>query len=119
LIFTINIRAPITIGKANTTANISTYNGGMYRRQQIIKEADGFMPCPIGRIIIEKNEGIIIFGNVKNVSPIEISKTMEGAGQELTDQGQNNDAASTMTTSSSPRSGHIRKRQRQSERLFK
>lgn len=42
------------------------------------------MSCRIGRIIIVKNEGTVIIGNVNHVSPSDSSTTTEGSGEEIT-----------------------------------
>ncbi|WP_027085207.1 hypothetical protein [Cohnella panacarvi] len=42
------------------------------------------MPCHIGRIIIVKNEGTVIIGNVGSVAPADTSTTNEGSGEEMT-----------------------------------
>ncbi|WP_219638246.1 spore germination protein [Cohnella sp. CFH 77786] len=56
------------------------------------------MSCYIGRIIIVRNEGTVIIGNVRNISPSETSRTTEGAGQDLTGEGTNATAPITLPT---------------------
>ncbi len=42
------------------------------------------MSCYIGRILIVKNEGTVIIGNVGSVAPTDTSTTVEGSGEENT-----------------------------------
>ncbi len=42
------------------------------------------MSCFIGRILIVKNEGTVIIGNVGSVAPSDTSTTVEGSGEENT-----------------------------------
>jgi len=42
------------------------------------------MSCYIGRILIVRNEGTVIIGNVGTVAPSDSSTTVEGAGEENT-----------------------------------
>lgn len=42
------------------------------------------MSCFIGRILIVRNEGTVIIGNVGSVAPSDSSTTVEGSGEENT-----------------------------------
>ncbi|WP_123041146.1 hypothetical protein [Cohnella candidum] len=54
------------------------------------------MSSKIGRVVIVRNEGTVVFGNVNNISTSSTSKTNEGAGQEMTGGTSNNNANSMM-----------------------
>ncbi len=55
------------------------------------------MSCYIGRINIVKNEGMIIFGNVINISPNNTSKSNEGAGEGVTGEAALDNARFSLT----------------------
>ena len=75
----------------------------MYQRPEIIKEADGFMSSSqIGRVIIERNEGTIVFGNVNSISTANTSTTAEGAGEEMTGDVPDHNANSKKPASPTP-----------------
>ncbi|RIX49354.1 hypothetical protein D3P08_22635 [Paenibacillus nanensis] len=49
------------------------------------KKADDDMPCCLGQVKIIRNEGTIIFGNIKQYAPISNEKSTSGSGSEQTD----------------------------------
>jgi hypothetical protein len=76
------------------------------------KKADDGMPCCLGRVQIIRNEGTIIFGNIKQYSPSMNETSTSGSGSEQTDV-----AGKTAEAEAAAGVSNRRKMRRQNRRL--